>query len=132
MHFIDQINFITPLHRFILHIIQQFASIFDFGTGGGIDFKQINKTPFFNRAAVFTFAARLCCDAVFAVQTFSKQTSYRGFADTASAGKQVGVVQSVIFQSIGKCGQHMLLTNHFRKPLRSPFSGEYLIAHDES
>ena len=49
-----------------------------------------------------------------------------GFAYTAGAGKQIGVVQALIVESVGKGFDHMGLTHQRIKVSRSPFSSQSL------
>ena len=57
VHFVDQIDFETTTRRRVLNVIQQIAGIFDFGSRGGVDLQQINKTALLNLTAIITHAA---------------------------------------------------------------------------
>ena len=56
MHLINQVHFITTLAWRIRDIIKELARVFNFGTRGGINLDQIDKTPLINRHAIITDA----------------------------------------------------------------------------
>src|SRR5690606_148598 len=45
VHFIDQVDLEAATRRGVLHVVEQIAGIFHFGTRGGVDLDQVDKTP---------------------------------------------------------------------------------------
>jgi hypothetical protein len=66
-----------------------------------------------------------------AIERFGEQSCGRRLADAAGTGKQVRVVQTVVFESIAQSVRNDLLTGYLFECLWPPFSGDYLIAHCE-
>jgi hypothetical protein len=64
-----------------------------------------------------------------AIESFCEQTRGGGFADSASTGKQVSVVQPIMFDCVAQRASDGLLTRHFVKALWAPFASYYLIGH---
>jgi hypothetical protein len=127
--FIDQVNLETATRRGVLHVIEQIASIFHFGSGGGIDLDQIDKAPLLNLTAVITLATGRRGDACFAVQTFGQQPRNGGFTHAARAGEQIGVMDPPQREAISQRRQDMLLSDNLCKRLGAPLTGKNLIAH---
>ena len=94
VHFIDQIDLEASARRGVLHVIEQIAGVFHFGTRGGVDLDQIDKAPLLDLPAVVTHATRGGGDPGFAVETFCQQTGNRGLTDAAGAGKKIGVMDA--------------------------------------
>ena len=57
MNFVNQVNLEAPVSGGILHIVQQFAGVFDLGAGGRIHFNQVDKSPIGNVLAGCTDTA---------------------------------------------------------------------------
>ena len=100
MYFIDQVHLITPNGRRVLHVFQQFASIFNLGAGGRIYLNQVNKTPFINGGASTALATGLGTNPHLTIQAFGQNTSNGRFTHTTGAGKQIGMVQAIMIQRI--------------------------------
>jgi len=70
--------------------------------------------------------------SVYSQREFRKMTYCIGLSDTAmhaATSKKKGMVYPAIIECISQCTQYMLLANHFRKVLWSPFICQDLIAH---
>ena len=129
MHLVDQVYLVAATTGCILHVFEQLAGIINTGALSRIDLDQVNKAPFRDLAACSTFTAGFGSHADFAVQRLGKDASNRGLADTACAGKQVGMMQAVFIKTIDQCTLDMLLPNQFFKIGWTPFSRKNLVAH---
>lgn len=58
VHFVDQVDLEAPAARRVLHVIEQFAGVFDLGPARGVDLDQVDEATFIDLAAHRTFAAR--------------------------------------------------------------------------
>ena len=123
MYFIDQVDLKATSGGRVLHIVEQVAHIVDACSRGGIHFNKINKAPLGNFCATGALATGYRANTGFAVEAFGEDAANGGFAHTASAGKQIGMVQTVIVQGVNQCLQHMFLPCHFGKRAWTPFTG---------
>ena len=64
-----------------------------------------------------------------AIEAFGQNTSDGGFAHTAHAGKQIGMMQAIGIECITQRPQYRFLTQHVTKMLGSPFTRKNLVAH---
>ncbi len=129
MNFVDQVDLITTAGRRILHVLQQLAGIFHFGTRRRIHFNQINKTPLGDFTATGTLAAGLRANTGFTIEAFGENPRDGGLTHTAGTSEEISVVQAVMIQRINKCLQDMLLPDHFPEHTRAPLARQNLIAH---
>jgi hypothetical protein len=131
MHFIDQIDFEAATRRGVLHVVEQIAGIFNFGTRCGVNLNQIDKAALLNFTAVITLTTGGGSDTGFAVKAFGQQTRNSGFPYSAGAGEEISMMDASQRQSIRQRRQNMFLTDNISKSLGTPFSRKYLIAHVE-
>ena len=128
--FVDQVDLVACARRRILDIVQQLAGILYLGAGGGIHFDQVHAAAFVDLHTTRTLTAGFGTDAGFTIQGFGKNTCNGGLAHAARAGKQVSVVQTIVVQRIDQGSQDVLLTHHFGKLARPPFTRQDLITHE--
>jgi hypothetical protein len=62
-----------------------------------------------------------------AIQSFRQKPRRRRFADAARAAKQIGVMQTVVYERVAQCARDCFLTGNFLESLRSPFSCDDLV-----
>ena len=65
-------------------------------------------------------------DAGLAIERLGQNARERGLADAAGAGKQIGMMQPLLFKRVGKRPDHVILSDQLGKALRAPFAGENL------
>ena len=125
MHLIDDVYLEPGTGRQILGIIQYLTHIIDAGIGSRVEFDQIDKTTavYFQAGAAFT--ARCGSDAGRTIQRLGKDSRNGGFADTARAGEQVSMMQSILRERIAQGTNDMLLPRQLSESLGSPFSCKY-------
>ena len=129
VHLVDDIDLVASLGGGIQHVVQQLAGVLDLGAGGGIDLDQIRKAALVQFAAHQALTAGLDTLAVFAVHGLGQNAGDGGLADTASAGKQIGVMQPVEFQRVRQCADNVVLTDDLAELAGSPLAGQCLIGH---
>ena len=128
MYLINQVHLVARTRR-VGDVFEQFTGLFDFRPRGRIDLDQIEKATGIDVLAGRTNTTRGGADAFFAVEALSEYACDGGLADTAGAGKHIGVVQTVIVERVGQRAENVLLTDHIFKTMRPPFARQYLIAH---
>ena len=129
MHFIDKIDLVATSRGRILNIVQQLAHIIYASARCSIHLNQIDKPPFADLSTGGTLTAGNRTDTGFTVEAFREDPSNSGFTHSPGPGKQIGMVQSIVIESIDQRLQHMLLTSHFGENTRAPFAGKYLVTH---
>ena len=129
VHFVDQVDLVTPAGRRVLHVLQQLAGIFHLGAAGGVDFDQVDEAAFINLAAHRALAAGRGADAGLAIQALGQDTRDGGLAHPAGAGKQVGMVQALAVQGVDQGLEHVGLADHLAEAARAPFACKNLITH---
>ena len=130
MHLIDEVNLKATTGRRILHVIENFAGIFNLGTRGGIHFDQINKATLTDFLAAVTFATWLRGNTLLTVQTLGQNTGDGGFTHPPCTGEQIRMVQALIIKGVDKGAHDMLLPYHVLEKLWTPFTRQYLITHE--
>lgn len=129
VHFVDQVDLEAPTAGRVLHVIEQFAGVFDLGTAGGVDFDQVDEAALVDLPAHRTGAAGRGGDARLAVQAFGDDTGNGSLAHATSTREQVGMVQALVVQGIDQGLEHMGLADHFAERARTPFTCKNLITH---
>ena len=129
VNFVDDVDFITGIGRFVADAVKNFADIVDTGMRSRIKFHNINMPSFGYRPAVFADAAGMNRRAAFAVksgtvQSFGDNTGRGRFADAADAGKYIGMMQTVVLNRIGKRLYQRILTDQIVKVLRTILAGK--------
>ncbi|MNS09391.1 hypothetical protein D3C72_408780 [compost metagenome] len=129
MHFVDQVDLEAPTARGVLHVVEQFAGIFDLGAARGVDLDQVDKAAFVDFATHRAFATGGRSDTCLAVKAFGNDPRDGGLADPTGTGEEVGVVQPLAVQGIDQSLEHMGLADHFAERARTPFTCKNLITH---
>ena len=102
VHLIDEVHLVAAARGSVLHVVGQFPHVIYTGAGGSIDFDQINKTVLQDLLAAVAFTAGIRRYAGLTVQTAGQQAANGGFAHAPGAGKQIGMVQALVFQGVNK------------------------------
>src|SRR5690606_9330559 len=122
--------FVAALGRRVLDVIQQLPGIFHLGTRGRIHLDKIDEAAFVDfetgRALITGFGT----DPHFAVETLGQNSRNGGLAHPPRASEKISVVQAPLVQGIDQCREHMLLPYHLAKDAWTPFSCQYLVAHE--
>ncbi|KPX97188.1 Uncharacterized protein ALO63_05623 [Pseudomonas amygdali pv. mori] len=129
VHFVDQVDLEATATWRVLHVIQQFARVFDLGAAGGVDLDQVDETAFIDLFAHRASATGRGGDAGLAVQALGDDPRDSGLADASRAGEQIGMVQALAVQRVDQGLQHMSLADHFAERARTPFTCKDLITH---
>ena len=126
MHFVDDVNLEAPAGRGIQRVFEQIAHIVDLRVGSGVELDQIDKTSAIDFNARPALAAGLGGNAGFAVERLGDNAREGGLAHAARAGKQIGMMQALLLERIGKRRHHVLLPDQFGKGLGTPLARENL------
>ena len=129
MNLVNQVNLEAGMGRRVLDVLQQFARILDLGPRGCINLDKVNTAALRYLKAGGTFPAGLRTHTTFTVEAFGQNSGNGGFANTACAGKQLGMVQPIIVQRMNQRLEHMLLADHLPKHPGPPFSRQNLVGH---
>jgi hypothetical protein len=132
MHFVDDVNFHAAAGRQKFHLLADLAHVIHAVIGGAVDFEYVDGGASVDIQAARAFVAG---DAgvlaaglgfrIFAAKRFGKNTGHGGFAYAAGAGKEVGLAELILFESVDERRRYVLLPNQFIELLRAVFSGEY-------
>src|SRR5690606_37181807 len=109
VHFVDEIHLEASDAGGVLDVFEQLAGIVDAGAAGRIDFDGVHETAFTDGTTGTAFATGSGTDAFLAVEATGKDARHRGLANTAGAGEQVGVVQTVLVQRVAQGTRYLLL-----------------------
>ena len=131
VHLVNEVHLVAAACGRVLHVIEQVASIVDFGPGCCVDFNQIDEPAFIDLTTGTAFAAGFSGDSCLTVQCFGQNACDRRLADSASSCKQIGVMQSTGIECIHQCLEHVLLTHRLREVFGPPLTGKDKIAHGQ-
>ena len=129
VHFVDHIDLEAAPRRRIDGVFEQLTHFIDLGIGRRVNFQEIDKAPRIDLGAGRADATGGSGDAFFAVEGFGQNPRQRGLADTARAGKQVGMVQTLLRKRVRQRPDNVLLPDQTFKGFWPPFARQDLIAH---
>ena len=102
VHLVDEVHLVAAARGSVLHVVGQFPHVIYTGAGGSIDLDQVNKPVLKNLLAAVAFTAGIRRYTGLTVQTAGQQATNGGFAHAPGAGKQIGMVQALVFQGVNK------------------------------
>ncbi|MCY1544231.1 hypothetical protein D9M68_800950 [compost metagenome] len=134
MNLVDHENLEAALHRLVDRLLQQGLHLVHAPVGSGIELGVIHETATVDVGAGLTHTTRLGGDATQsvgaqAVERLGEDARDGGLAHAPRAGEQVGVVQPLGGQRVGKRLNHMALAYHFGEIARAVFAGQNDIGH---
>ena len=129
VHFVDEIDFESSLGRRVLHIVEQFAGVVDFGARRGVDFDEVDEIALVDAAAGHALAARFGTHALLAVQRLGENPRQRGLAHAARAGEQERVVHALAVEAVDQRRDHMFLADDLLENFWPPLAGQRLVTH---
>ena len=129
VHLVDQIDLVACTGRGIGDVVQKLAGLIDLGARGGIHLDEIHESTAVDLSTGRADTAGTRAHALLAVQRLGEDTGKRGLADTAGAGKEVGMMELVAIERVGECADHMRLSDQIIEALGAPFAGEHLVGH---
>ena len=134
VHFVDHEDLEAPLHRLVDGLLEQPLNLVHAAVGRCIQFRVIDKTACIDLCAGLAYAAGLRGHTTLpvragAVERLGQNARNRRLADTARAGKHVGMVQAPGRQRVAERLHDMLLPHHFGEGFGTVFSGEHQIGH---
>ena len=116
MNFVDDIDFITRGQRTVLGPFDDFPNIIDTGIAGGVDFNNVNVAIVLNVTTMLTNAARIRRHLAVSVRSDTVQCAGDNaggccLSDTTNTGQDIGLRQSVIFDSVCDCSHQSILSD---------------------
>ena len=124
VHFVDDVDLVTPHRRCVLRVVEHLAHVVDAGVRRRIQLQQIDKTSRIDLGAGRTDAARGRRHTGFAVKTLGQNPRQRGLAHPACARQQIGMMQPPLRQRIRQRLHHVLLPLEIGKRARPPLARE--------
>ena len=122
MDFVDQIDLVAASSRHVLGVFQQLPGVVDPRTRGSIHLNKVDKAILFYLGADGTDSAGGGTYALFAIQTLSQYSRDGCFAHAPGSGKQIGMMQTIVIESVGQRAHNMILPYQGRKPTGPQFS----------
>ena len=129
MRLVNDIYFVPPFCRRVLDLLYDPADIIYAGIGCSIDLHHIHEIACHDRLAVFAFVAGFSIHRMQAVDRFGKDFCHAGLAGSSGSGEQIGMPRTVIFDLVCKSQNHVVLSLHLTKSLRSEFSVQSHVRH---
>jgi hypothetical protein len=127
--FVEDDDFTARSGGCVANHFAEFADLVNAAIGSGVDFNDVEGRTGSDFLAGIADATGFGCGAVHAVQRFGQDTCGGGFADAASAGKNVGVGDAIVLNGVGQSVGDVFLSNKIFESLRTPLSRNDLIAH---
>ena len=126
VHFVDDIHLVAACGGRVHGILKQGTHLIHARVGGCIHFQQIDKPALADFDTSLALATRRAANTLLAVHGAGQNSGNGGFAYTAGAGEQIGMVQALIVERVGEGFNHMGLAHQRIKVSRSPFSCQSL------
>ena len=128
--FVDDVDFVFAVDRRVLHVFADVADMLHLVVRRAVDFNHIHGRSGRHFTAALALAARFAIDVVRAIQSLCENSRRRRLANSARTDKQIRMADAVLDDRIPQRPADMLLPDYFRKCLRTPFSRQNLIRHD--
>ena len=129
VRFVEDDDFVACSSGGIANHLAEFADLIDAAVGGGVDLDDVERSAGSNFLAGVADAAGFGCRAVNAIEGFGEDAGGGGFADTARAGKDVGVSDTIILDGVLERFCDVSLSDEVRESLRTPLAGDDLVCH---
>ena len=129
MHFVDQIDLVTPLGWRVSNVLTELPDVFDTVVAGTINLDHIKTVAGGNLAAVITFAARRDRGSFHAIERLCQNSRGRCLSDAAWADEQVRVSEPVLRDRVFQRARDMVLPDQIIESLGPVFPGENLVTH---
>ena len=127
--FVDDIHLEASAGRGVLRRLEQLAHLVDLGIGRGIHLEEVHEPATVDFDAGTALSAGLRRDPGLAVQALSQDPGNCCLAHATGPGKQVGMVQSLLFQCVPQGLDHVLLADKRRKTPGSVLAREDEVSH---
>src|SRR5438552_17837621 len=133
MRFIENVNFETVARRAIAGRLSQLADLVNATVGCRVNLNDINGIARANFRTGIAYSTRLGHRLLrrSAVKCHRQDARNGRLADPAMSAEDVAVRSPPLFDSCLQRAGDVILPNHFREFLRTIFSREDLVAHDE-
>ena len=96
MHFVDQVDLVTPLGRCISDVLTELPYVFDAVVAGAVNLDHIETIAAGNLAAVITFAAWGHSRSFHTIERLCQNPRGRCFSDAARANEEVRVSKAIL------------------------------------
>ncbi len=130
MDFVDDVDAVLSAKGRELHVLANLPHVVDAGIGGAVDLHHIDGGALCDFEAVDAGVAGVAGWSLFAVQRLGQNAGDRGFADSAGAGKEIGMRNAFRVDRIHQRLNDVRLADHIIERAGSVFSGGDLIIHD--
>ena len=129
MHFVDQIDLVTPLGGCVSDVLTELPDVVDTVVAGTINLDDIETVSCGDLAAVIAFAAWRHGRSLHAIERLCQNSRGRCFSDTAWADEQVRVSKAILRDRIFQRARNVRLSHQIVECLRPIFPGENLVTH---
>ena len=128
VNFVDDVNFVTALHRRVIAFLADLLGIVDTAIGCRVDFGNVRAGAVYDGLANGVVFRRANARTVRAVERFGKNACGGGFSRAARSDKEIGVSDTTAFNCVFQGADNVFLSDHFVKLLRTPASCDNLKA----
>ncbi len=127
MHFVDHVDLEASDRRRVDRLVEQLGHLVDAAVRCRVHLDVVDEAARIDLGAGLADAAGLRGDAAVAVrpgaiQGLGQDARQRGLADAARTGKQVGVMQPLLFQRMRERAHHVLLADQRGEIPGAPFA----------
>ena len=129
MHFVDQVDLVTPLGRRVSNVLTELPDVFDAVVAGTINLDDVKTVAGRNLAAVITFAARRDRGSFHAIERLCQNSRGRCLSDAARPDEEVRVSEPVLRDRVFQRARDMGLADQVVESLGPVFPGENLVTH---
>ena len=129
MHFVDQVDLVTPLGWRVSNVFTELPDVFDTVVAGTINLDHIETVAGGNLAAVIAFAARRDRGSFHAIERLRQNSRGRCLSDAARADEEVRVSKPVLRDRVFQRARDMGLADQVVESLGPVFPGENLVTH---
>ena len=129
MHFVDQVDLVTPLGWRVSNVFTELPDVFDTVVAGTINLDHVETVAGGNLAAVIAFAARCDRGSFYAIERLRQNSRGRCLSDAARADEEVRVSKPVLRDRVFQRARDMGLADQVVESLGPVFPGENLVTH---
>jgi hypothetical protein len=127
--FVDDINLVAAAGGAEPDVLPKRPGILNTAIARAVDFEHVEGTAFGDFFGFRIVFRKIDARAVGGVEAFGENAGEGSLAGAARADEQVGVCDTVLFDSVGEGLADVFLADDIFKPLRAVFAGYDLIRH---
>src|SRR6202044_3451800 len=113
VHFVDDVDFVTPLGRRVADVVAQFADLLDAVVGGSVNLEYVETAAFGDLDADVLFWIEISSGTVLGFERLGENARGGSLARAARPDKEIGLGDAAEAQRVGEGAHDRFLPDDF-------------------